>query len=30
MRKTATISRANGAVLLGCYLLYLTYLVAGA
>jgi cation:H+ antiporter len=30
MRKTATISRANGAVLLGCYLLYLSYLVAGA
>jgi cation:H+ antiporter len=30
MRKTATISRANGAVLIGCYLLYLTYLVAGA
>jgi cation:H+ antiporter len=30
MRKTATISRANGAVLLGCYLVYIIYLVVKA
>ena len=30
MRRTATVSRANGAVLLGCYICYLSYLIIKA